>query len=220
MKNAKNAKNGKTPDTLYERQLRSGPIGEARATEKQIAWLEIEIGSGSYITYKMPYFASSHDGCVTELVCEVKECKLSNGCATVLRGEKTKPFLQMPVFKLIGNMHYPVIYNGVHKWHFIYNMKSPLIYFLRTHWNILSDISTDWSDAGPHTDPVVAIQDFQPTTYKHEVIANAVTLHLNINEKKNIFRIVLVKPRFVRRGYKVKYSYTWNFVFHHTLSWY
>ena len=68
----------------------------------------------------------------TELVCEVKECKLSNGCATVLRGEKTKPFLQMPVFKLIGSMHYPVIYNGVHKWHFIYNMKSPLIYFLRT----------------------------------------------------------------------------------------
>ena len=44
-------------------------------------------------------------------------------------------------------------------------------------------------DAGPHTDPVVAIQDFQPTTYKHEVIANAVTLHLNINEKNVIDRL-------------------------------
>ena len=86
-------------------------------------------------------------------------------------------------------MHYPVIYNDIHNWHFVYQMKTPVMFFLRPHWNILSDISNDWSDPGAHASPVVAIHDFLPTVYKHEIVADALSLHLNINEKNVIDRL-------------------------------
>ena len=86
-----NTKNSNV-NTLFERQVRSGPIGEAMATGKQIAWVEINIGSGSYVRYKMPYFAKDLDGCVSDLFCEIKDFKLSNGGATSLKGNKTNLF--------------------------------------------------------------------------------------------------------------------------------
>ena len=99
----------------------------------------------------------------------------------------------MDTFKLAGHMHYPVVYNDVHKWVFEYDMKSPVMFFLRSHWNILSDISTDWSDPGIHANRQTRIQDFQPTTYRHEFVANSLTLHLNINEKNVIDRLYNLK---------------------------
>ena len=141
----------------------------------------------------MPYFAADHEGCVTELECEIKNCEISNGSAVLLRGDKNKPFLSMDAFKLTGHMHYPVVYNDVHKWVFTYDMKSPVMFFLRSHWNILSDISTDWSDPGVHAHRQIRIQDFQPTTYRHEFIANSLTLHLNINEKNVIDHLYNLK---------------------------
>ena len=82
-------------------------MGEAIASNKQLAWVEFNIGSGSYLTYKMPYFAADHEGCVTELECEIKNFEISNGSAVLLRGDKNKPFLSMDTFKLTGHMHYP-----------------------------------------------------------------------------------------------------------------
>ena len=82
------AKHKDASAAIIDKQFRSGPVGEAIASNKQLAWVELNIGSGSYLTYKMPYFAADHEGCVTELECEIKNCEISNGSAVSLRGEQ------------------------------------------------------------------------------------------------------------------------------------
>ena len=169
------------------RQHRSGPLGEASATKMELAWLEIAVSSGSFVTYNMPYYAENHDyGCATDVRVYVKHLEVVSGTAFREEGDQ-RPFLSTDDFQIKGRLHYPVIYNDPHNWKFAYLFDRATLFFLRQHSKLLTDLSSDWSDSGVYARETY-LRDFLPTTYEHTVEAKDTSIVFNVNEKNVIDR--------------------------------
>ena len=212
-------KRNSVKESITMKQLKSGPLGEAIATGKELNWVEIVLQEGSRITYEMPYYAVDESGCESKVHIDAKNAEIYVGgrngsygnISKIIEGD-AKPFFVTKNIKISAEMQYPVVYNAARTWKFNYalhdastdsllqrrvhgmdnnlqNVQSPntVMMFLRQHWNVLSDIANDFSEASVFC-RAPGLHDFQPTKYTHTLLARQCRINLNLNEKNVIDR--------------------------------
>lgn len=80
-------------------------------------------------------------------------------------------------FQIRGEMPSPLEWNGERTWVFSIVLRQPVLYLLRDHINMFTDLGKDWS-SGPPTD----WQRFIPTVYQANIDLHHYELNLYLND--------------------------------------
>ncbi|KAF9012385.1 hypothetical protein BDQ17DRAFT_1496756 [Cyathus striatus] len=144
-----------------------------RPKRREAASLNVSVGDRSSINYFVPLVATSkgYDSIV--------EVHLDTVLATSTLNDIR--LVNAESCRVRGEMPTPLRWNDVRTWSFAISLRQPILYLLRDHINMFTDLGRDWA-SGPPTD----WQKFVPTLYGVDLDLHHYELNLYANDQNII----------------------------------
>ncbi|KZV70698.1 hypothetical protein PENSPDRAFT_752360 [Peniophora sp. CONT] len=140
-----------------------------RPRRREAASLSIKAGDDSTISYLMP-MVSGAEGFRPLLEVHLDSVTVSSSLNDIR-------LLNAQSCRIQADMHSPLQWNASRVWRFGISLRQPILFLLRDHVNMLTDLGKDWS-----TGPPSAYATWVPVTYAVDVDMRNYELNLYVND--------------------------------------
>ncbi|VDB95270.1 unnamed protein product [Peniophora sp. CBMAI 1063] len=149
-----------------------------RPRRREAASLSIKAGDDSTINYLMPMVAGA-EGFRPLLEVHLDSVTVSSSLNDIR-------LLTAESCRIQGDMHSPLQWNASRVWRFGISLRQPILFLLRDHINMLTDLGKDWT-----TGPPSAYATWVPMTYAVDVDMRNYELNLYVNDHNIIDKPLL-----------------------------
>jgi hypothetical protein len=146
-----------------------GKVSVERPAKREPAYLTMKVGDGSTVSYNMPMVANAKG---FEPVLEVHLDSVSMSSSL-----NDTRFLSAESCRIRAELPTPLAWKALRQWKVGITLRTPVVYLLRDHVNMFTDLSTDWS-AGP----TAPIHTWIPMIYSIDLTLRNYTINLYAND--------------------------------------
>jgi hypothetical protein len=146
-----------------------GKTKVSKSAKREPAYLTLKVSDGSTVSYTMPMLPGPNG---YEPVLEVHLDSVS-----VLSSLNDTRFIEAESCRVRAELPSPLAWKALRQWNFAITLRTPVLYLLRDHVNMFTDLSKDWSSG-----PTTPLHLWIPMIYSIDLTLRSYTINLYAND--------------------------------------